>query len=396
MSRLKDNILCVGTVGKQSDDSITRLGFSKEYFEAVNIVKKLMEEANLNVTIDKVGNIRGYREGTDKTLKIIMIGSHLDTVKNGGIFDGNLGVMSALECMYMLNEKKMDLKHSIEIVGFNSEEGSELGGTFGSRTIAGLVDIDEKGFEEALNKYNITKNDVLESKVDFNKYKCYLELHIEQGDRLINNKSEIGIVTGIVGLARYKIECLGESNHAGTTMMKNRKDSIVGMSKLIAKIDDLAQKYEEDFVATIGVINAYPNVVNVICGKCEVILELRHMNREVYNAFIEEIINESKCIDNVTFSIEKIIEKESIGCSEELINVIEYVCKEDNVKYDIMPSGASHDANAIAHKVPVGMIFVPSENGISHSKYECTKWQDIEIGKNILFDTIINLDKVQD
>ena len=202
LERLKKNIIGVGEIGKNEEGGITRLAFSKEYYEAVDILVKLFKEQDLEVTVDEIGNVIGKRKGSRK-LPSIMIGSHMDTVKNGGILDGNLGVMAALECICIMNDKKIYTNHPIEIVGFNAEEGSEMGGTFGSRVMLGKQDLDDTRLPNKLNNYNLTIESLKNSIKDISQIKAFLELHIEQGGFLDRNNLQIGVVNGITGITMY-------------------------------------------------------------------------------------------------------------------------------------------------------------------------------------------------
>ena len=199
-------MLEVGKIGEDTESSepkgISRIRNSKEYYEAVDKTRELMEGAGMTVTVDGVGNIHGYLKGKDPSKKILAVGSHLDTVLHGGIFDGNLGVMSAIECAYRLKEQGICLEHDLEIFGFNFEESSSLGGTFGSRAILGLADTSTPNMVEAMKEYHLTEEQIRRAKIDGSKYKSYLELHIEQGGTLDREKLDIGIVTGIIGVCR--------------------------------------------------------------------------------------------------------------------------------------------------------------------------------------------------
>lgn len=400
MSRLKDHILEAGRIGEEIDSPepkpITRLLNTKEYYESVQVTESYMQEAGMTTAVDKIGNLKGLLPGSEPTLKTIALGSHLDTVRQGGLLDGNLGVQAAVECMYRLQENGIKLRHNVEIWGFNCEESSSLGGTFGSRAMFGLADVEKPGFEEVLAQYGYTKQDILDSKIDTDKYQSFTELHIEQGGRLDIENTQIGIVTGIIGVNRFKITSFGESNHAGTTMMPQRKDALVAMAKLIQKIDDLANEYGDSFVATVGMLKVIPGAENIVPGQCEIILEMRHMNKERYEKFIEEIKEYSKELAPIDFTFEELIKKNSVACNSQMMDCIESACQQSEVSYVRMPSGAGHDANAIAHFMPIGMIFVPSKNGISHSRFEWTEWEDIEAGADVLYHTLLELDKLDE
>lgn len=393
IERLKSNMFKVGEIGREKRGGITRLAFSQEFYEASSTLINLMEEAGLEITVDGVKNIFGKRKGIYNNLPSIMVGSHLDTVRNGGLFDGLLGVMAALECIYVLNENNIKTQHPIEIAAFNAEEGSEMGGTFGSRVMVGLQDLNQGDLESKLQNYGLTLESVKKSIRDVNKIKVFLELHIEQGAELYSKGIPIGIVEGIAGITRYKITARGEANHAGTTPMILRKDAMMGAAKLIVEIEKTAEEAGHPFVATIGTIRVFPGLVNVIPETAEFVVELRDLNQNRIENAVEKIKKAAEEIKPVEFDFQLLINKPPVMLNNDLIKAIEKICVEKDIKYQIMTSGAGHDAKAIARKIPTGMIFVPSREGKSHCPEEWTDWEDIKKGVEILLDTILEIDK---
>lgn len=395
MKRFMNNLLTVGKVGLNKEGGITRTCFSKEYYKALNILEKLFLEANLEVTIDKVGNIVGYRKGKRNDAKSIMIGSHLDTVINGGLYDGNLGVIAGLEIINILNDLNIQTEHPIEIVGFNAEEGSELGVTFGSRVMIGRQNLEIEAIENKLGVYNLKISDLKEAKKDMSKVGAFIELHIEQGGYLISNNYEIGVVNGIVGIRRYKIEIVGESNHGGTTPMILRKDPVFIAGKFIDKINQLSkEEYNYPFVSTIGNISVEPGMYNVIPEKVTLFLECRDIKEENLNCFIEKVKKYSKTFGNeYKINIKQEFYEPAKMLSPIMIEEIKKVTDKLKLKNIIISSGAGHDSQELIYKVPTGMIFIPSVDGISHSPKEYSTEEQIEKGIQVLFDTIINLDK---
>ena len=297
-----------------------------------------------------------------------------------------------LEVVRRLQEEGRKLRHPLEIYGFNAEESNPIGGTFGSRAIAGLVDPAQPGLEEALKQYGHTVQEILDCRRDFSDAKCYLELHIEQGDYLFNNQLQVGVVSGIVGIIRYRVTAIGHSNHAGTTMMKNRRDAMVAMSRLIAEADQRCRGIDDTLVLTVGTINLWPGSENVIPGKVECTFETPHMDHEKTDLLIEEIRRIAAGITTVDFEITKKIDKESVRCDPHLMQVIDDAAAAVGVSHVIMPSGAGHDANPIAHRLPIGMIFVPSRDGLSHCGEEWTAPEDLRNGADVLYQTLLTLD----
>lgn len=392
MNAIKKMLVRIASAGKGADGSYTRGCYSKAYFEAVGSVKKVMEELGMDVREDGAGNIHGVLPGSNPKLKHLLMGSHLDTVPQGGLFDGVYGVAGALEVIRRIRKNGYIPQHTLEIYGFNGEESNPLGGTFGSRAIAGLVDVKQPGFTEVLEKYGHTPDEILACRRDFSNAQCYMELHIEQGDHLYNDNIDIGVVSGIVGIVRYRVTALGKSNHAGTTMMRNRQDAMVGMAKLIAAGDAICREIDENLVFTVGTIQCWPGSENVIPGKVECTFEMRHMDGKITDLLIAKIQEAACDIENCQFTFEKRVDKGSVPCDAGLMKVVEKTAGESGVSAVVMPSGAGHDANAIGHRIPVGMIFVPSRNGVSHCKEEWTDEADLDHGVEVLYRTVLDLD----
>ena len=397
IQRLMKNLSMMGKIGINSNGGITRSCFSKEYFEALNVLEELFIKSGLKVSKDKVGNMIGYRDGKNPNAKSIMIGSHLDTVINGGLYDGNLGVVSSLEIVNMLNDLNIVTEHPIEVVAFNAEEGSELGVTFGSRVMIGRQSLEIENIEEKLNGYNLKISDLVESKKDMSKVGAFVELHIEQGGYLINNGYDIGVVNGIVGIKRYRIEIVGESNHGGTTPMFFRKDPVIIVGKFIEKINQLSrEKYSHPFVSTIGNIKVEPGMYNVIPEKVILFLECRDIEEKNLVSFIEDIKEYAKFFGKeYTINFKEDFIEQPKMLSSIIMDEVKKSVDELGYKNIIMSSGAGHDSQEIIYKVPTGMIFIPSVGGISHSPKEYSTEEQIEKGVEVLFKTVIGLDKNQ-
>ena len=393
MNQVREILAEIGTAGKNADGSYTRSCYSPEYFQAVEIVRKRMEAMGMQVSQDAAGNIHGVLPGSESGQKSIIMGSHLDTVPSGGLFDGAYGVAGALEAVRRLKEEGKVLRHPIEIYGFNGEESNPLGGTFGSRAVTGLVSPDQPELEKSLKEYGHTVQEILDCKRDFSDAKCFLELHIEQGDRLDHEGLDSGVVSGIVGIVRYKVTACGHSNHAGTTMMKNRKDALVAMSKLIVAADQRCREIDDALVLTVGTIQSWPDSENVIPGRVECSFEMRHMEQEKTDQLAQAIREIAAGIPDVTFEMVKMIDKGAVRCDPHLMEQIEAVTAELGGSYMVLPSGAGHDANPMAHRLPMGMIFVPSKGGLSHCGEEWTDPDYLDRGADILYRTLLRLDQ---
>lgn len=393
MSQIKDLLDQIGRAGKNADGSYSRTCYSPAYFEAVQIVENRMKRLGMHTDRDAAGNLHGVLPGTQKNAKSIIIGSHLDTVPHGGLFDGAYGVAAGLEVVRRLQAEGKTLKRSLEIYGFHAEESNPLGGTFGSRAVAGIVDRTQPGLEAALASYGHTVQEILDCRRNFSDAECYLELHIEQGDHLFNQGLEIGVVSGIVGIVRYRVTAIGQSNHAGTTMMKNRRDALVAMSQLIAETDRCCREIDDTLVFTVGTLELSPGSENVIPGEVTCTFEIRHMDHAKIDMLASRIKETCSNISTAEFIFEKKIDKGAVRCDNRLMDVIEQAAHSSGASYTIMSSGAGHDANPLAHCLPVGMIFVPSKDGLSHCKEEWTDEKDLERGVEVLYRTVLAINE---
>lgn len=367
---------------------INRVFGSQEYDNAAEKLHHIWESMGLRTWIDSVGNVHGiYQMGSNKE---VIIGSHLDTVRNGGMFDGLLGIAAATECIRCFQENHTALEYNIHIIATNGEEGNELGGTFGSRCLVGEIDETEEFLEKARH-YGISSQDIRNAKMDFSNAVCYLELHIEQGNHLYRNGNDIGIVTGIVGLQRHEITVMGTTNHSGTTLMEYRDDATVKAADIILYGDTRARQYPDSLVSTFGRLEAKPNVLAVINGEVKMVLECRSQSETTMDRYMDDIRQYCRDKYGDAVSIREMVKKSPAMCQPDIIQMTEEVCKRENIKYVCMPSGATHDGNYYIHKIPIGMIFVPSKEGISHSDREWTEWEDCGRGQKVLCELLQNI-----
>ena len=396
LNRLKENLIELGWIGYNGnnknlpygDNGITRLAYSKEYKKADKFVGNLMEKAGLKVYRDSVGNLYGTLTSPE-TDEHIMIGSHIDTVPEGGMFDGALGVLGALETVQTLIENDYSNNNNLTVVAFTGEEGTEIGGTLGSRCFTGEIELNKKELEFFKNK-GINSEDLMKTKIDKEKIKNYLEMHIEQGEVLKNEDISIGVVKGIVGIARYKVTVIGEANHAGTTPMKLRDDALVKASKLITKVNEIVEDIGGDLVGTVGQIDVEPGAINVIPGRVEFTIELRDMEKANINQVMKKI---KSSLNKNELMIEDILYEESVYLNEKVQNIIKKSAQKLNYDFKEMISGAGHDANPLSKITSTGMIFVPSHRGISHSPEEWTDWKEIQKGIEVMLEAVKSLDK---
>lgn len=408
IGRLKNDIEKISTFIDKSKLGHTRRGFTKEYKEARVWLREKMEESGLETSIDAAANIIGKLKGSDKNLKPIIIGSHTDTVENGGMYDGTIGVLGGVEVVRTLKEEGITLRHPLEIVDFTSEEPSEFGlSTIGSKGMIGELSEEMLQRKDSLGRVLCDAIDDLGGNCSEIKKRArkkgdaalYLELHNELGPVLDNKKIPLGVVTGIVGIHRYKVLVEGESNHAGTTPMNMRYDALAFASELILKLQGLCrEKNSDDVVGTVGKLSVEPNASNVIPGKCEFEFEIRALQNEVIDELANKFIEEAKELSrerNIKIKFDNISKSSSVIIDENIKKVLKENC--DKVAKTVyLPSGAGHDANHIYEIAPVGMIFVPSKDGRSHCPEEYTSYEEIELGVEALINSLLDFDKSLD
>ncbi len=389
-----------------SDEGITRVAGSEENKKARDYVVSRMKEADLNVRVDKVGNIFGRKSGSDPNKDVLMSGSHIDSVKNGGMFDGALGVVSALEAVRRLDDEGFGNERSIEIVVLTGEEGSAFPtGLLGSSVLINNITVEQayklrneegKTLEETLKNIGYKGN----FEMDLNNVKYFIETHIEQGPILEKKETPIGIVDKITGISWIKAKIIGEEDHAGTTPMDMRKDPLIPASEAIKFINDKAKRItrreNSKLVATVGEVNVTPNSPNIIPKEVELGIDIRDIEEKYMNKMIKE--TKQKIMDletkyNVETELEVLFTHEGSNLSQEISNAVRRSGKDLGIKTMRMNSGAGHDAQNIAEKVKTGLIFLPSVDGVSHAPKEWTNWEDIEKGVQILTKTFKKLTK---
>ena len=379
--RFLKNVEALGRIGWEEGKGLFRVAFTDEFVKGRDFVAELMKEAGMSVRVDSVGNLFGCYAGSDESAPAILLGSHLDSVPGGGKHDGHLGVLSALEAAHSLHERGM-LRCPVEVVGFNAEEGGHLGGTFGSRAIC--EEIKPLPAPEVLASFGLSAEKIDSAKLDFSKYRAYLELHIEQGPVLWRKNIPIGIPTAIVGITRYLVTLEGQTNHAGTTPMDERKDAMKEAARLLSRwYDRVDEMRKENFVCNVGVFSLEPGVAAIVPGRASFVLELRSTDDAVVEMLAKNF-RELLSSAPLPASMELTIAKHAVKLDEPLRGLIRDTCREIKIDFLDMPSGAAHDASPIAMKVPSAMIFVPSIGGISHSFEESTSFEDMLLGVDVL------------
>lgn len=384
-------------------EGITRLAFSKEYWQALDYVKGLMKEAGLSVRQDEFGNIIGRREGTNPAAPAVMCGSHIDSVPSGGNYDGVLGVLGAIECINLMNERGYKNYNPIDVPVYICEESSRFGtATLGSRAMCGELSIAEMKKlrdKSGLSLYDVLLKcglapDELTSIIDKNSIKACLEMHIEQGVVLENLHKSIGIVTGIAAPTRLKAQIRGRADHSGATPMNMRRDALCAAAEIILAVEKYAKESEKPAVGTVGIVNAQPNVMNVIPGEAEIGIDIRSIHAEAKDNIVRAVrrfIEQTAQKRQLDITVDTIADEQPVMLSPSVVNLIEDSCRKLHKSYNIMPSGAGHDTMHLAKFAPSGMVFIPCRGGISHNPAEYAAMDDILNGVDVLYDSLCRL-----
>lgn len=399
--RIVEHLTALSQFGKNPQGGVSRVAFSEADRQGREYVVGLMRAAGLDVSIDAAGNIMGRRGASDSTLKPLVMGSHIDSVPEGGNFDGDVGSLSAIEVVQTLTEHKLTISHSLEIIIFADEEG----GTIGSHALSG--EITDKQLNLVSNSGKTIRDGIKFIGGDPDKLgsirrkrgdiAAYLELHIEQGGILDTEKINIGVVEGIVGITQWEVKIEGFANHAGTTPMNQRRDAMLAAAKFIEAVNRIVTSLPGRQVGTVGKLQAWPGAYNVIPGKVVLGLELRDLDAAKVQMLYQKIRDEASEIARSTGTSFDFTETNNIvpaPTDERIRKLIDETARSLSLSTKWLPSGAGHDAQEIARLCPVGMIFVPSVGGISHSPKEYSRPEDIANGANVLLHTLLKLDSV--
>jgi N-carbamoyl-L-amino-acid hydrolase len=403
-ARLNRTLEELGRIG-ETPQGMQRLAFSTADVAGREYTVKLMHQAGLETRIDPAGNIIGRKEGCDPGLPAIALGSHIDTVPNGGKYDGALGVMGAIEAVQTLADHDVLLRHPIEVLVFTNEEGTRFHRwLFGSRAMAGLLEpedltvTDDEGVDIGRRLADIggDLDSIEQAQRKAGELAAYLELHIEQGPELHLSGTPIGIVTGITGRAVFTVELTGIANHAGTTPMLARHDALVSASRLTLAVNRIAAEMAVCRVATVGNAQVHPNAVNVVPGRVHLGVEFRDERMESLAAAEVELRRaaiEIGATDGVDISIEKIESTPSVPIPARMQEMVAEAANRCGLAYRSLSSGAGHDAQAMAAITSPAMIFVPSIDGISHAPQEFTTPHDCTNGAAVLLDLLLLADE---
>ncbi|EZH65533.1 N-carbamoyl-L-amino acid amidohydrolase [Bacillaceae bacterium JMAK1] len=395
--RLAKRLSEIAAIGLTADGGSDRVGFSEGEKLAKKLVMGWMEHAGMTVRSDEAGNVIARLEGSDSSLPPVISGSHVDSVPNGGHFDGPLGVLSSLEVVEAWATEGYIPKRSYEVVIFTDEEGSRFNsGLTGSRAMTGAVDLDQQmtlrdangnSFEEVLSAIQLDAQTFTKAKREFPIGSDYIELHIEQGKVLEEHNLPVGVVSGIAGPRYWKMTFTGVAGHAGNTAMNQRQDALVAASQLVHSVASLPIRHSETAVATVGKLTVEPNGANVIPGKVTLVVDVRDITAPTRDLLFEEIKETASIIAkewNVSLECEETINVAPVPVSQETKDRLHSVIETEGYKSIEIPSGAGHDAMLMGIKMPMAMIFVRSVKGISHHPEEWTSLADCVAGVKVL------------
>ncbi len=401
--RLKRDINELAKIGASEDDhGIYRMAFTPGDMEARAWLKARIEDGGLDFEQDGAANLFGKVNCAEGRPSVLM-GSHIDTVPAAGHLDGALGVLTALECLRCIREQNIQTKYGLEMVAFSDEEG-RFGGLLGSQSLVGDVnpkrlktaaDLDGLRLEEAMKQQGLDVMDALRARRHPDTLRCYLELHIEQGPVLDSTSIPIGVVENITGLFKWNVRLIGAADHAGTTPMRMRRDALGGLAEFSTEIPRILEEHgAENSVSTIGRVHLFPGTANTVPGNVEFSLDVRDTSEDVLRDLSDAYRRALSAIArrrDLMFEFDVLSEVKPVPCEPSIVQAIQQTAGELNLKTHNMPSGAVHDAQIMARITPMGMIFVPSKDGRSHSSREWTHWEDIEAGANVALNTLLKL-----
>lgn len=382
---------------------VTRLCFTPEEAAAREYIAKCMQQAGLHVYTDAAGNMFGRRAGLDPAAPVVMLGSHIDSVRNGGKFDGIAGVIAALEVAQTLADHGIRTLHPIEVCALTEEEGSRFGsGLYGSRAM--VEGISQKELDrqdaagiskrEAMRAFGLDPERIGEAKRKPGDIKAFLELHIEQGPVLEQSGKVIGIVDSIVGIRVYNVRVTGCADHAGTTPMQLRRDALVGASLVVAEVEQIAKELSPTTVATVGQLQVKPGSFNVVPSVVEFTVDMRdpvNATLDKAESRLQEVLERVCSRRQLSFELSRALQVDPVPSSPQIVAILEQNAQKLGLPYMHINSGAGHDAMVIARIAPIGMVFVPSSNGKSHSPEEWTDYRHIAAGAQLLLETVLEL-----
>lgn len=406
-ARLEQSIRALAMFGRNEHGGLDRTTFTPAELAARDWLKEQLAGIALEIRVDQAANIWAVRKGSEPFLPAIAFGSHIDTVPNGGKYDGALGVLIALEVMSVLQEHEIVTRHPLELVSFSAEEPNPFGlSTFGSRAVSkklkrtdiiGVKNPAGQLLTDALRSAGGDPDHFEEAARSPEELSAFLEVHIEQGKRLLERNIPVGVVTAITGIYREIVIVSGEANHAGTTLMEDRKDALTASSEIVLALEKVCRNHPaSEVVGTVGRMVITPNAANIIPEEAQFIVEIRGKSREE----IQEVITAwESCISVIEQERSAIVQRTVMldqppaPLDDEVIRVSQEQAHSLGYPYYLLGSMAGHDAAHMASITRSGMLFVPSIGGKSHCPDEESRMEDIEKAGNVLLHTILELDQ---
>ena len=400
-ARLNRHLRELSAFGANPQGGVSRTAYSDADKAGRAWIMERMRAAKLEVSVDVAGNIFGRRAGSDARLRPLVFGSHIDSVPDGGNYDGTVGSLAAIEVAQSLAESGTRTRHPLEVVVWANEEG----GLYGSRAVSGQLTAAEmsnrawsgRTIEEGVAFLGGNPARIAEARRQPGSIAAYIELHIEQGGTLERDRINIGIVEGIVGIRQWNVTVTGVQNHAGTTPMDQRHDALLSAARFADMVNRVVRAEPGRQVGTVGRLEAIPGAPNVIPGRVNATLELRDLDDAKIVRLFERITAEARRIGEeggTSFAFGSRHENVPAPSDPRIRALIADAAKELGLTARVMPSGAGHDAQAMAQLGPMGMIFIPSVGGISHSPKEFSTEEDIGRGARVLFGAVLRADRL--
>jgi allantoate deiminase len=391
---LTTDLEAAAAIGADPRGGVSRFAWTPELARANEWLMERLAALGLEVELDPAGNVLGrWQAGADEA---VLLGSHLDTVPNGGRFDGALGVLAALDVVRRLKAEGLEPKRPLWVVSFNDEEGGRFQtGMLGSRTFCGDCDLEDwsgRGVPEAMAEAGFDFARLAEAR-GLDGVGAYIELHIEQGPVLERAGIDLGVVTAITGMLGFRVRFLGEANHAGTTPMELRRDALSGAARAVLALRDEARS-RDDMTANVGVITAEPGGFNVVPGAAELTIDVRSPTHDGFarlEPFVRETLELIAAEEGLGLEVRETHRKEPVLLDADLQDRLEAAAHEEGASTLRLPSGAGHDAMVLAHHVPAAMLFVPSRGGLSHTPEEFSTQEHCELGARVLARTVRGL-----
>ena len=390
----------MAAIGLQSDGSVKRLAFTEDDGRARTLFSEWLIAAGASVRTDAAGNLIGRIEGTEPGLPALVTGSHLDTVPTGGRFDGALGVLAGLEVIRSLKDQAISLRHPLEVVAFADEESTMVGckGMTGvaSENAADYTCSNGQSISDNLPRTGGNWQQLAQARRSDDAIAAFVELHVEQGGILESRGDAIGLVEGVVGQRRFLVRVEGQANHAGTTPMDARQDALATAAQVILAVQELANNHPGDPVGTVGKLQLWPNAANVVPGQVELSVDLRDLSLEVLSELVEDLESRLRSISRASGCPISLLPQFSVDPTPAHLSVTEAIAASAQtlgLSCSTLPSRASHDSQEMGRRWPMGMIFVPSRGGLSHSAAEFTSSRQCADGTAVLMQSLVRLDQ---